>query len=56
MDNSTTLSGESENVYHEKIDDEHFSCETKEAKEDDCLVTWKMLRKIRTKTDELLII
>ena len=53
MDNSTTLSGESENVYHEKIDDEHFSCETKEAKEDDCLVTWKMLRKIRTKTDEL---
>ena len=53
MDNSTTLSGESENVYHEKIDDEHFSCKTKEAKEDDCLVTWKMLRKIRTKTDEL---
>ena len=58
MDNTSILSGESENVYDEIItsDAEYLSCEseeTEEAKENDCLVTWKMLRKIRTKTDEL---
>ena len=55
MDNTSILSGESENVYDEKItsDDDYLSCESEEAKEDDCLVTRAMLRKIRTKTDEL---
>ena len=55
MDNTSILSGKSENVYDEKItsDDDYLSCESEEAKEEDCLVTRAMLRKIRTKTDEL---
>ena len=53
MDNSSSLlSGESENVYDKKTTfyAEDSSCDSKEtkeankAKEDDCLVTWKMLR------------